>query len=551
MSPSLRTRAPDMDWTLLVYRLAAVIVGAGFVIIDPGASLSGAGEPTELSRIPSLTVLLAFIVTGAIASIRTRFTLWHRPLREIILVLELTLVGVLVRVTSQQDSIFHLYFPLVLGWSTKGLSLRQGFVAGAMAAVISITASSGDTGRSAIIYSAFLLPLFGAVSAGQQDGSFAEAFGQLQKALEARTRLRGLERTHSVVKAMAPLALEARLGRFLDEAMSLVEGDIAVAALIDDEGVLRVMAVRGLDPGGWRDRPLPSDEGLAARVLTDGVSTITEDAARDSAWKAILGDVEAHSAVALPVRVEERVIGLVLFARRQGRGFRPVDIESLTLLADEAAVLLHDAQVQRKLHQLLTGSINILTSAMESRDPSTRGHSQRVSALAVASAMELGLPPEEVEHVRLAALLHDIGKIAVPEGFLRRDPLSLEQQLAKERYPVRGAAMLASLPPLRPLAGLVLYHQESFDGSGYPKGLVGEEIPLGARIIRVADTFDALISDRPDRRSRTVREAITELEQMARNTLDPEVVDALLRVLATKPPLDIQIGMWREQVLPA
>lgn len=531
-----------MDWILLLYRLAAVAVGAGFILVDPGASFSATGH-AGVSRIPSLTILFLYVFTGSVAALRTRVTVLRRPLRDVVLTLELVLAGILSRVTSQEDSIFHLYFPLVLGWSTKGLTLRQGFIAGAFAAAISITVGSSYTDRSATIYSAFLLPLFGAVSAGQQTGGFAETVGQLQRALEARTRLRDLERTRSTVKAMAPLSLKARLGRLLDEAMSLVAGDIALAALIDDEGALRVMDVRNLDVEDWQNRQLPSQEGLVARILTDGAATLTADAARDPAWQAVLGGVAVRAAVAVPIRVQARVIGVAVFARRQGREFRPVDVQSLTLLVDETAVALHDAHVQQKLHHLLTGSVRVLTSAMESRDPTTQGHSQRVAALAVALATELGLPAQEVEHVRLAALLHNIGKIGTPEGLLHREPQSLDEQLAKERYPVRGAAMLAALPPLRPLANLVLYHQESFDGSGYPKGLAGDEIPLGARIIRVADTFDALLSDRTHGHTVTVSEAAAQLRWMAGTVLDPHVVETALRVLSTTPYLDAELAL--------
>ncbi len=527
-----RARLMDLDWASLLYRLAAVTVGVAFILLDPAASFFGVGGRAGISRIPSLIVLLLFALTGTIAARRRSLTLFRRPLREVILALELVLVGVLVRVTSQQDSIFHLYFPLVLGWSTRGLTLRQGLVAGAIAAAISITVGSGHADSGALIYSAFLLPLFGAVSAGQQGGAFAEAFSQLQRALEARTRLRGLERTHSAVKAMAPLSLEARIRRFLHEAVDLVEADIAVAALFDEEGGLRVKAVHNLDPRDWLDRELPSVHGVTARMLTDGASPPRGDATPDPAWQEVLGGFEGRSVVAVPLRVQERMVGLALIACRHEKELRPVDVESLTLLADEAAVVLHDAQVQQKLHDLLTGSVQALTYAMEFKDPYTRGHSQRVGTLAAAIAMELGLPADEVEDVRLAGLLHDIGKIGTPEAILHNPgPLSLEERFVGERYPIRGATILASLRPLRPLVDLVLYHQESFDGSGYPEGRVGHKIPLGARIIRVADAFDGLTTARPFRSALTPQEAFDVLWEGAGTEWDPHLVELLHRIM--------------------
>jgi len=201
--------------------------------------------------------------------------------------------------------------------------------------------------------------------------------------------------------------------------------------------------------------------------------------------------------------------------------------------------------VQRELRALLHSSVKVLVSALDAKDPETMAHSRRVSNLAVALAVEMKLPLEEVERIRIAGLLHDLGKLAVPEAILQKPgPLTAEEMETVRKHPERGAAMLAEAKAFRHLVDLVLYHQESFDGKGYPEGLTGENIPLGARIIHVADTFDAMMNDQPYRSRKTMQQTQDELREMAGHTLDPTIVEIILRLLATMPPIDLQMTLW-------
>jgi putative nucleotidyltransferase with HDIG domain len=168
-----------------------------------------------------------------------------------------------------------------------------------------------------------------------------------------------------------------------------------------------------------------------------------------------------------------------------------------------------------------------LARAVDARDVYTAGgHSSRVADLAGEIAAHMGLSPEEVEQTRLAGLLHDLGKLAIPEEILRkRGPLTGPERQVLERHPQIGYRMLESLG-VGPVAGWVLHHHERWDGTGYPHGLPGEEIPLGARIIFVADAYDAMTSDRVYRNRLTDDEALLELERCADSQFDPEVVRA-------------------------
>ena len=173
-----------------------------------------------------------------------------------------------------------------------------------------------------------------------------------------------------------------------------------------------------------------------------------------------------------------------------------------------------------------------LARAVDARDVYTGSHSQRVAELAARMARRLGLAEEEVELTRLAASLHDLGKLAIPEEILRKPgPLTEPERIVLERHPQIGFRMLESLG-VDPVAEWVLHHHERWDGSGYPDGLPGERIPLGARIIFVADAYDAMTSERVYRRRVLPEHAIAELKRCAGSQFDPEIVDAFAEELA-------------------
>jgi diguanylate cyclase (GGDEF)-like protein/putative nucleotidyltransferase with HDIG domain len=176
-----------------------------------------------------------------------------------------------------------------------------------------------------------------------------------------------------------------------------------------------------------------------------------------------------------------------------------------------------------------------LAKAVDARDAYTGSHSGRVADLAARIAERLEMPAEQVELTRLAASLHDLGKLAIPEEILRKPgPLNDTERVVLERHPQIGFRMLESLG-VDPLADWVLHHHERWDGSGYPDGLDGENIPLGARIIFVADAFDAMTSERVYRRRLSTADAISELERCAGTQFDPEIVTAFAEELGFVP----------------
>ncbi len=173
-----------------------------------------------------------------------------------------------------------------------------------------------------------------------------------------------------------------------------------------------------------------------------------------------------------------------------------------------------------------------LTNALSAKDPQTKDHAERCSWYTGELAAELGLSDTEIFDLRVASLLHDIGKLVVPnEILLKPGPLNATEMKRMKRHPSDGANTLANVPSAASATSVILHHHERFDGTGYPHGLSGEDIPIGARILLVADAFDAMTEDRPYRKAMPVADAVAELKRFSGTQFDPAVVDAFLAVL--------------------
>lgn len=184
----------------------------------------------------------------------------------------------------------------------------------------------------------------------------------------------------------------------------------------------------------------------------------------------------------------------------------------------------------RENRELFLASIRALAEAIDAKDPYTRGHSDRVAAYAAAIASEMGLPPGQVEQIRLSALLHDVGKIGVDDRIIRKPTaLSEEEFRIMKTHPIKGAAIMSAIPQLADVIPGMKYHHEKWGGGGYPEGLRGEEIPMQARIVAVADTFDAMTTTRPYQQAMETDYVVGRIKQFAGARYDPVVVTAFVR----------------------
>lgn len=529
-------------WWVLYLRGLAVLFGASVLVL---------GTQPE-SAVPSPTALLLLVLlipAGLLSALETGRTGSPHVANHTGTVLELLIVSFLVHETGGLMSFFYFFYVPVLIWGTVGRGLVTGVLGGWVAAIGYTTAASlGAVPTVGVLPRAALLMLIGLLIGLMEERRTEATESALRGAEELNRRAHVAAEIHAALIEMSAQDLPGRARRLLERSLRLAGADLGLVAMLDIEGQPVVEAM--VDDGGTR-RPrgevLPNTAVLED-MLESGLVQSAVDAAADARWVSVFGPDAVGSAVLLPLRADGRPFGALYLARREVRLFGDGELGAVTSLVEMASASLHDARVHTQARDFLLSTVNTLTAALEAKDPYTRGHSQRVAGNAVAIATEIGLVPEEVERIRWASLLHDIGKIGTPEAILRkRGPLTEEERAVMNVHPERGASILGEMAPFRPLVDYVRFHQEAYDGSGYPQGLAGDAIPLGARIIRIADTFDALISDRPYRHGRTVGEAMTELQSMAGTALDPTLVDVFLRILQVKPPFEVQLRLWRER----
>ena len=199
-------------------------------------------------------------------------------------------------------------------------------------------------------------------------------------------------------------------------------------------------------------------------------------------------------------------------------------------LANQAATVIRIAQAYRELNTLFMEVIQSLTTAIDAKDPYTRGHSQRVSYFSVAIGKQLRLDPAFIRQIRIGSILHDIGKIGIPDHILNKTGRLTNEEFAQiQEHPYIGERILRHVKLLREALSALSEHHERLDGSGYPSNLVGEQISLLGRIVAVADVFDAMTSDRTYRNALSVEEAFRQLDYGLGTHFDPIVVQALHR----------------------
>jgi putative nucleotidyltransferase with HDIG domain len=188
-------------------------------------------------------------------------------------------------------------------------------------------------------------------------------------------------------------------------------------------------------------------------------------------------------------------------------------------------------------------TVTSLAFAIDAKDQYTNGHSQKVSGYAVTIAQALGMPPAETEELRLAAMLHDIGKVGIPETILHKSgPLDASEWETMKTHTDLGSKILEPLQAMTHIREMIRHHHEFYDGSGYPDRLEGDNIPYGARVIAIADAYDTITSERTYKKARTPEDAFAELERCAANQFDPEIVRVFVEAMRRAPRQTIEIS---------
>jgi len=239
--------------------------------------------------------------------------------------------------------------------------------------------------------------------------------------------------------------------------------------------------------------------------------------------------------VVLPLLHDHEVLGAITFDASAEHGNLNEDIAAIRRIADRVALGASNVRLLGQLDAMSTGALRAFARAIDANSAWTRGHSERVTHLALALGKQLDLRPRELSTLYRGGLMHDVGKIGVPATILdKAGRLTAEERLIIEQHPEIGARILAPIPGFADALPIVRSHHERFDGQGYPDKLAGQEIPWLARVLSVADVFDAMASDRPYRDGLSHRAAISMIEAGSGTAFDPRVVDALLHVESTE-----------------
>jgi len=285
---------------------------------------------------------------------------------------------------------------------------------------------------------------------------------------------------------------------------------------------------------------LKKGEGISGWVALRNQTVVNNDFDTDD-WLRQQNRKEyfVRNLVSIPLATKERTIGVLnLSNKKTGQPFTDDEVEFLKGLAMQSSIALQNAILYEQIQDSYLNTISTLAFALDARDSYTREHSENVTKYAVAIAQELHLMPTEIERIRRAGLLHDIGKIGIRDGvLLKSSVLSDDEYTDIKRHPIKGEAIVSALPFLKEEAKMIRHHHERYDGKGYPDGIRGANIEKGAAILAVADSFDAMIEDRVYRKALGFQAACEELKQNKSKQFDPEAVDAFLRVLAANPLL--------------
>ncbi len=243
------------------------------------------------------------------------------------------------------------------------------------------------------------------------------------------------------------------------------------------------------------------------------------------------------SVLMVPLVTRERMVGFLDIGSSQPGKLTPADLSTAENIASQVSVALENARLFEDFQQLLISTITSLASAIDAKSPWTKGHSERVTKYALEIGKEMGLTEHELERLRLSGLLHDVGKIGTYDMLLDKpSKLTEEESELVKKHPGKGAEILGHVIQFADIIPGVLHHHERYDGKGYPDGVTGEEIPLQARILCVADAFDSMTADRPYRPSPGKEYAISEFKRYEGTQFDPRVVEAFLKVLERMNP---------------
>lgn len=319
----------------------------------------------------------------------------------------------------------------------------------------------------------------------------------------------------------------------LEAAVIESDSDRASLMLLEKDGFLHIKSSIGMSKRIAANTRVRLGQGIAGRVAKTARPIVISKGYKMPAYtKRFLRGLGLKSALSIPLMADNTVLGVLNLAKRRNKPFfDKEDAELLLILAYEAGAAISNCRLFEEVHALYEGSIISLAAAIDARDHYTHGHSRRVAKIALTIAKRLKLPGDIIEKTRLSSMLHDIGKIGIPDKvLLKPGKLTSKEWGIIKKHPVYAVAILKHLPRLKHIIPVVYHEHEHYNGEGYIEGLKGKEIPIESRIIAVADAYEAMTSNRPYRKAMSKEKAIRELKANSGTQFDPVVVEVFLKL---------------------
>lgn len=352
-----------------------------------------------------------------------------------------------------------------------------------------------------------------------------------------REQVQAVTEVGSVINSS--MGLEKVLEEVMDTLIVLMKAERGFLMLKGDDGALAVRIARDAAGHDLAEDAFVISRSIVGQVVERGEAVLTFDAQKDPRFGAQTSITANHllSILCAPLKLKDELIGVIYVDNRAQAGiFKDDDLELIASFSNQAAVAIDNARLieelkdkNQELEDAYQATLEGWVRALDMRDKETEGHTIRVTDLAEKLARKMGIESGELIHIRRGALLHDIGKMAIPDGILLKPgALDAEERALIEKHPVYAYEMLSPIKFLNPALDIPYCHHEKWDGSGYPRGLRGGGIPLAARIFSVVDVWDALVSNRPYRKALPPEDVKRKIQNDAGAHFDPQVVDAFL-----------------------
>jgi putative nucleotidyltransferase with HDIG domain len=357
----------------------------------------------------------------------------------------------------------------------------------------------------------------------------AKLYNQMQQRIVEITMLQNVGQVIN-----STLDLSEVLKLVLDQILGIFDADMGSLMLWDEvNDCLKITEQRGLDNLYSDQVSFKSGEGVAGGVYARGRGILILNSLNDENYKKFGNESEkiAKTLMCVPISIKGIVQGVLSCEKRLDHtgSFTKENLNLMTTISSQASVAIENANLYNDLLDLYLHTIQSLAAAIDAKDSYTHGHSKRVMYFSIAIAKEMGYSGEKLNTLRHTALLHDIGKIGISESILQKPGKLTDEEFDNIRsHPVLGSHILESIDFLKDVRLQMKHHHEKYDGTGYPDRLKGEDIPLGSRIIAVADTYDAMTSTRSYREGLKHEVAVAEIKRCSGTQFDPQIVEAFL-----------------------